>query len=105
MARDGADGRRGGEPRRVGELLRRVVPPAGARLPRSADWREAVGERVAPHATPRALFGGTLTVAVDSAPLLHELAAFHGDGILVRLRAAAPDLEVRRIRFRLSKGL
>jgi predicted nucleic acid-binding Zn ribbon protein len=90
------------EPERIGEFLRRVLPPRSARLPGEAEWRKVVGVEIAAHAAPTRVREGILTIAVDSAPLFQELSAFHGDAILERLRRVAPQVEVRRIRFRLS---
>jgi predicted nucleic acid-binding Zn ribbon protein len=63
-------------------------------------WRQAVGEEAARHTRVAGLWRNVLTVEVDSAPRLQELAAFHKAGILLRLGQLLGTAYVRDIRFR-----
>ena len=65
-------------------------------------WAAAAGEKVAAHTRVVEFSRMILQVRVDSSTLLSELAAFHRDDLLRRLREGEKPLLVREIRFRLT---
>jgi hypothetical protein len=80
---------------RAGESrFARVRPPVPSNL-----WREAVGARIAEHARPVWLQGGTLVLRVASSVWAHEL-SFLAEEVLARLRRLGVD--ARTIRFRVG---
>ena len=64
-------------------------------------WEAAAGEKIAAHTRVVGFSRMILQVRVDSSTLLSELAAFHRDNLLKRLREGERPLLVREIRFRL----
>jgi hypothetical protein len=80
---------------RAGESrFARVRPPVSSAL-----WREAVGARIAEHARPVWLQGGTLVLRVASSVWAHEL-SFLAEEVLARLRRLGVD--ARALRFRVG---
>jgi Dna[CI] antecedent, DciA len=80
---------------RAGESrFSRVRPPVPAHL-----WREAVGARIAEHARPVWLQGGTLVLRVASSVWAHEL-SFLAEELCARLRQCG--IEARSLRFRVG---
>lgn len=88
--------------------LKRFLKASGMQWLRShadiADtWAEAVPEEIARETRPVAFRSGTLTVLVASAACKSELEMFQTEMILESLRAVAPDLNIRKLRFRLAE--
>lgn len=102
----GAGKRRRGEPKPLGDVLRRVMR---GRLSRKGGkegalqevWEEAVGPVLAGRLAPLRLRAGVLWVAVESPALLYEVAQFKREEIRDRLRALCPQAGVEDVRFRL----
>ncbi|MBW3539831.1 MAG: DUF721 domain-containing protein [Planctomycetes bacterium] len=95
------------EPQHVSTILSRVVGLRGlARRGSEAQlnelWRRIAGEKLAAGSRVAGIRRGVLQVAVDSAPLLSELAGFHRTSLLSAMRRERPDLELRDIKFRLQ---
>jgi predicted nucleic acid-binding Zn ribbon protein len=67
-------------------------------------WNEVIGPELGEKTRVTRWRDGVLTVEVDSAPLLQELDGFYKESLLESLRAAAPDLAWRDLRFRLAGG-
>lgn len=65
-------------------------------------WNETVGEEIGMRTYPASFRAGVLTVDVDNAGLLQELAQFHHDALLESLRAACPATTIRKISFKLG---
>jgi predicted nucleic acid-binding Zn ribbon protein len=92
------------DPRRVGEGLDRLVralggPSAGALSSVFDRWDEIVGERLAAHATPVSLQGGTLVVAVEEVGWATQLRYLEAD-LKRRVAEAAGEGSVDRIEVR-----
>ena len=69
-------------------------------------WAKVAGKEIAAHTRVVGFSQMILQVKVDSSVLLSELAAFHRDDLLKRLREGEKPLLVRDIRFRLvNKGM
>ena len=101
----GTHERRGGAPEPIRSILERFLARSGigrpARWRRVAEaWCEAAGTDLADHTRLMAFRRGILEVAVDSAPLLQELAHFRKAELLARLREVLGTIYVRDIRFR-----
>jgi hypothetical protein len=80
---------------RAGESrFARVRPPVPTNL-----WREAVGARIAEHARPVWLQGGTLVLRVASSVWAHEL-SFLAEDVCVRLRRCG--IQAHALRFRVG---
>lgn len=94
------------EPRRLSEALAELVAVRGlagtlaSRQLREA-WSAVAGPVIARHTRVVGLRRGVLEIAVDNAPLLSELRAFHKDALLAAVRAAPAVEGVRDLRFRL----
>ncbi|HEY0984088.1 MULTISPECIES: DUF721 domain-containing protein [unclassified Schlesneria] len=67
-----------------------------------AAWKQVAGPDLAAQTRPAKLSRGTLTVAVDNAPLLSELASFQGPELLQLIRQRYPHLNIRTLKFKLS---
>jgi len=65
-------------------------------------WKQVAGPDVAAQSRPLRISRGTLTVSVENAPLLNELAAFTGSDILQRLKQHSPHLKIQTLKFKLS---
>ena len=68
-------------------------------------WREAVGPQLAPQTRAVAIKNGVLHVGVGNAPLLSELASFHKQEILQKLKRDWSDLRIRDIKSKLDSDL
>lgn len=80
---------------RAGESrFARVRPPVPMTV-----WRKAVGARIAEHARPMALQGGTLILRVATSVWAHEL-SFLAEDVLGRLRALG--IQAKTLRFRVG---
>jgi predicted nucleic acid-binding Zn ribbon protein len=82
----------------LGSLLVGVAARSGRGGPLSSVWREAVGETVARHSTPRRLEAGRLVVACDAAQWRDSLEA-QAPSLLVRVQAVVGDGSVRALDF------
>jgi predicted nucleic acid-binding Zn ribbon protein len=92
------------EPRRIGEVVDRLVqglgaPSAGAFGAVFSRWPEVVGEQVAAHAKPLSLHDGRLVVAVEEPGWATQLRYLESD-LLCRLGEACGDGVVRSIEVR-----
>jgi predicted nucleic acid-binding Zn ribbon protein len=65
-------------------------------------WKRVAGDELAAQTKILQLTRGVLTIAVSSAPLLNELAAFQSADLLQRLKQQAPNLNVKSLKFRLN---
>jgi len=65
-------------------------------------WKSVIGEGLAGQTRPMQVVRGTLTVSVETAPLLNELVSFQSAELLSRLKQQFPQLNVKRLKFRLS---
>ena len=65
-------------------------------------WKRVAGDELAAHARPLQIARGVLTIAVSSAPLLNELAAFQSADLLTRLKQMVPHLKIKSLKFRLN---
>jgi hypothetical protein len=89
-------------PRAVADLLPTAMPQLGERLLEHQirrSWPEIVGREIASRARPAGLANGTLTVAVDNSPWLHEL-TLRAAELARRVSARVPA--VRALRFTLG---
>ena len=68
-------------------------------------WGAVAGATVARQTRATAIRRGVLQVSVAHAPLLAELAGFHRQALLEKLRAAHADLRIQDIKFRLDSGV
>ena len=99
--------KKGSEPERAGDVARRLIRgKIGRRRKKEARivsaWRDIVGEERASKMFPLRLRAGVLWVEVSSPALYFEAAQFGREEMLAKVRAAAPDLEIKEIRFKLG---
>ena len=92
----------------MGDLIRSVLKESGIgrdpgfrRVLRA--WLEAAGAEIASHTKVTAFKKGVVTIEVDSAPLLHELAGYMKRDLLTLLRSKA-DAPVTDLKFKLGAG-
>lgn len=96
--------RRGGEPRRIGD----IISPAVRRLTASDDarayalWAKAAGGQVAGATSARAFNRGVLTIECESSVWANELEYLAGE-ILSRMTEMDPGHPVKRLRFRVRR--
>ena len=95
------------EPRPVGEALTQWLRANGLNRPqRWAALARAVADALpaawGEHVQLCQVAGAAVCLAVDSAPLLAELQAFHAARLKTALQAAAPRQGVRQLRFVLA---
>lgn len=96
---------RGGQPRRLGEIL----GPALDQLATSDQaraygaWARAAGDQVAGAARPRNFSRGTLSVECTSSVWANELTYLSGE-ILRRMGAISPGHPVTRLRFTVARS-
>jgi predicted nucleic acid-binding Zn ribbon protein len=94
------------EPRPIGESLRDFlrhspeVRQSKAALALGALWTEVAGPDVASHTHVRGARLGVLTIAVDSPPLCHELAAFRRADLLARMNERLGTKPLKDLYFR-----
>ena len=67
-----------------------------------AAWKVVAGPETATKTRPLAITRGTLTVAVENAPLLSELASFRKSELLQNLKQQYPHLKIKTLKFKLS---
>lgn len=92
-------------PKRIGDLLTRVLTKYGVTQLTLQDelesaWGEAAGAAVARHTRPGALRRGVLEVLVDNSVLLQELEGFEKARLLAVLQEKLPQHRVVALRFR-----
>jgi len=100
---------RGGPARPVGDLvtgaLRSLGVPTRAASRRVLEaWGALADPAWAGKTSPTRLVGGTLCVAVSSAPLREELAQFHAARLLDAMRRALPDVPIAALRFEAGRA-
>ncbi len=99
---------RGGAPERIGKLLEQMFAEYGIAPEKQMSglamaWRQVIGPHIAAHTRVESFRGGTLTVALDSAPARQEVEWVGHDEILSALRErlqADGGVFVRELRFR-----
>jgi hypothetical protein len=96
---------RGGPARPIGEdvggALRSLGVPSKALSNRvRAAWEKVADPAWRGRAEPERIVAGTLVVAVESAALRHEIAQFHAERLLERLKALLPGDSLVEVRFR-----
>ena len=67
-----------------------------------AAWKQVAGPDISAHSRPLVFSRSTLTVAVENAPLLSELASFQGPELLQKLKQQYPHLKIKTLKFKLS---
>jgi predicted nucleic acid-binding Zn ribbon protein len=92
---------------RVGDVLPTVLKSIGLdqRLKEQgilAIWARVVGEEIAARTKPLRIDRGVLYVHVDHGAWMQEL-HFMEKEIIARIKAQAPDIDLKRIRFGLEK--
>jgi predicted nucleic acid-binding Zn ribbon protein len=94
------------EPRSIGESLRGflrssdVVKRSRATQRWTEVWRQVAEPAVLAHTEVRGVRQGVLTIAVDSPPLLHELASFRREALLRALNDRAEGEALKDLFFR-----
>ena len=105
MGRQGQDRDRGGTPRSLSELLRRVYPgrePEDAAVIRVFGWwRRAVPARVFARARPIRLSHGVLYVHTASPAWALEL-DYLKEQLLASVQKHAPEARIRELRFKMG---
>ena len=90
----------------VGNVLSQLLAKRGYAQIQSAAtcdaaWREAVGEKLAPHTRPGAVRRGVLEVLVRNSSVLQEL-AFVKTKVVRILIKLVPEQNIRDVRFRVG---
>ena len=67
-----------------------------------AAWKKVAGPDIAARSRPMMVSRGTLTISVENAPLLSELASFQGPELLQNLKQQYPHLKIKTLKFKLS---
>jgi len=67
-----------------------------------AAWKQVAGPDLAAQTRPVRVSRGTLTVSVENAPLLSELASFQGPELLQLIKQRYPHLKIQTLKFKLS---
>ena len=93
---------------RIGELLRKLLRKKRFFQRRkyhdlASSWQQAAGQEVAGHTRISSFSEGTLTVEVDNAILLQELAGFMRLQLLAALQSSDAARDVAELRFRLGR--
>lgn len=65
-------------------------------------WKQVAGPDLAAQTRPIRVSRGTLTVSVENAPLLSELASFKGPELLQLIKQRYPHLKIQTLKFKLS---
>ena len=66
-----------------------------------AAWKQVAGPELAGKTRPQQISRGTLTVSVENAPLLNELASFQSPELLRLLKQQYPHLKIKTLKFKL----
>lgn len=67
-----------------------------------AAWKQVSGTELSAKTRPLLISRGILTVSVENAPLLSELASFQGPELLQKLKQQYPHLKIKTLKFKLS---
>ncbi len=67
-----------------------------------AAWKQVAGDDNATKTRPISISRGTLTISVENAPLLSELASFQSAELLQKLKQQFPHLKIKTLKFKLS---
>lgn len=67
-----------------------------------AAWKQVGGPGLAGQTRPLLVSRGTLTISVENAPLLSELASFQSPELLQKLKQQFPHLKIKTLKFKLS---
>ena len=99
--------RRGGEPEKLGNLIKPVLKElriVGRRVGKALHeaWIEVAGSALAARTRLHSFKAGILIVEVDSSPLLHELQNFQGAELLARMRERVSKPHISALRFRVG---
>lgn len=65
-------------------------------------WKTVCSPEIAAQSRPQPISRGVLTIAVENAPLLSELASFQSADLLQRLKQQYPHLKIKSLKFKLS---
>ena len=65
-------------------------------------WKQVAGPEMTGQTRPLLISRGTLTISVENAPLLNELASFQGPELLQKLKQLYPHLKIKKLKFKLS---
>jgi len=95
-------------PEALGSVLSRLFAARGyGRVQANEElhslWKDVAGEPIARETRILGLKNGVLTIGVTSSPLLSELAAFHREHLLEKLRAKRGE-GIRDLKFRRTAG-
>ncbi len=71
----------------------------------SDDWNEVAGDAFAAQTKVLGIKRGVLNIGVSNSALLSELASFHKNTLVAKLRERRPDLRLRGVKFRLNGQL
>jgi hypothetical protein len=67
-----------------------------------AAWKTVAGPEIAAQTRPLLVSRGVLSISVENAPLLSELASFEGPQLLQKLKQQYPHLKIKNLKFKLS---
>lgn len=98
------------EPQHVSRALSDLIALRGFARVRgdaqlSAVWNEAAGTVIGDQTKVLGIRRGVLSIGVSNAPLLSELASFHMTSLLASLQDSRPDLQIKKLKFRLNGHL
>ena len=63
-------------------------------------WKTIAGQEIAAQSRPLVVNRGTLSISVENAPLLSELASFKGPQLLQELQQKYPHLKIKNLKFK-----
>ena len=95
------------EPQHVSRALSDLIALRGFARVRgdaqlSALWNEVAGTVIGDQTKVLGIRRGVLNVGVSNAPLLSELASFHMTSLLESIQNRRPDLQIKRLKFRMN---
>ena len=98
----------GKRPREVREVVEGLMRGGKlARMKRQGGlarvWGDVVSPEIAAHTRAERFHRGTLTVVCSSSAMLSELANFHKEELLMKLRDACKTRRIERLEFKLGK--
>lgn len=97
-------------PQSLGNIVSRLIAlrgygQTGAQRQLAQLWRDAAGTEVSRKTKVLGVRNGTLLIGVGNSALLSELAAFHRQELLRKVREADRDGLIRELKFRLRGDL
>ncbi len=97
-------------PEHLSQALSRLIALRGLARVRGESqlqetWNKVAGERIANHTRALEIRRGVLCIGVGNAPMLGELASFHKQNLLKKLKADHPDLKIRDLKFKLRTDI